>query len=156
MNKENVNIGIYVSFLLFTPRIKLAITVVSWLHTASNSLDWPANVHHPFSEKTTEWVMTYLLPKSIARKANTVENNILRIVDCSSASKYKLLINCSRKCSKILGLWEPFKQNPPHSKCLHFGFFHSSHSSEKCPTLLGWIKWKLIGRDEMIGWKRWN
>ena len=102
------------------------------------------------------WPIYICCPKSITRKANTVENNILWIVDCSSTSKYKLLINCSRKWSNILGLWEPFKQNPPHSQCLHFGFFHSSHSSEKCATLLGWIKWKLIGRDEMIGWKRWN
>ena len=161
MNKEYVNIGIYVSFLLFTPRIKLGITVVSWPHTASNSLDWPANVHHPFSEKTTEWVMTYLLAKSITRKANTVENNILRIVDCSSASKYKVLINCSRKCSKILGLWEPFKQNPPHSNvCILDSFIPVTHQksaqhywAELNENWLEEMKW-LVGRDEIkVYWR---
>lgn len=62
MNKENVNIGIYVSSVHSKNQAGNHGRIMT-PHGNYDSLDWLASVHQLFSEKTTEWVLTYLLPQ---------------------------------------------------------------------------------------------
>ena len=73
-------ISVFMSHL-FTPRIKLEITVVSWPHTAT-MIVWiglPLCINS-FPRKLPNECWPICCPKSITRKANTVENNILWVL----------------------------------------------------------------------------
>ena len=95
-------------------------------------------------------------PESISRKANTVENNILWIVDCSSTSKNKLLIKCSRKCSDSLLNRIRLTRNV----CILDSFSPVTHQksaqhywAELNENWLEEMKW-LVGRDEIkVYWR---